>query len=391
MPSVFPSSRTFETATHRLDGVLSDEERREVVEFALRSLDATHASREPDVDALRGCPEVHGYDLERPFVLEDFVRSLSSTGFQASALGEAIAIVREMRDRQVPLYLGITSNIGTCGLRDNLTYLVSHGHIRGLAATAGAIEEDVMKVLLPFVIGEYRADDRSLHRKSVCRTGNILIPGGRYTWLHLLLWTLHRRLKRAGLTQIGVVEYVREMGRQLELLDISGREGSFVYQAWRMGIDIYCPAILDGAIGDAVYYARRRDAEFVMDVCRCHQQLIEHMMVARSQAGALGIVALGGSVAKHMLCNAAIFSGGAGYAVYINTATEADGSNAGATTSEAISWGKIREDARAVKVEAEATLVFPLLLAAAFQEYQPKRPIENAQAASSEEHERSTS
>lgn len=85
---------------------------------------------------------------------------------------------------------------------------------------------------------------------------------------------------------------------------------------------------------------------------------------------------------------------GADYAVYINTAQEFDGSDSGARPDEAVSWGKIRVDAQPVKVRvvswgagrslpecghrprgsprsplqvyADASLVFPLLVAETF-------------------------
>ena len=41
---------------------------------------------------------------------------------------------------------------------------------------------------------------------------------------------------------------------------------------------------------------------------------------------------------------------GADYAVYVNTGQEFDGSDAGATPDEAISWGKIKQTANPVKV-----------------------------------------
>lgn len=42
---------------------------------------------------------------------------------------------------------------------------------------------------------------------------------------------------------------------------------------------------------------------------------------------------------------------GADFAVYINTAQEFDGSDAGARPDEAVSWGKIKMDSRPVKVK----------------------------------------
>ena len=79
-----------------------------------------------------------------------------------------------------------------------------------------------------------------------------------------------------------------------------------------------------------------------------------------------GIIILGGGVVKHHICNANLMRNGADFTVFINTGQEFDGSDSGAKPDEAISWGKIRANTKAVKVYAEATLVFPLIVAATF-------------------------
>ncbi|KAJ1953244.1 Deoxyhypusine synthase, partial [Linderina pennispora] len=68
----------------------------------------------------------------------------------------------------------------------------------------------------------------------------------------------------------------------------------------------------------------------------------------------------------HHICNANLMRNGADFAVYINTAQEFDGSDAGARPDEAVSWGKIKADAESVKVYVDASLVFPLLVAQTF-------------------------
>jgi len=75
---------------------------------------------------------------------------------------------------------------------------------------------------------------------------------------------------------------------------------------------------------------------------------------------------LGGGLVKHHICNANLMRNGADYSVFINTGQEFDGSDSGARPDEAISWGKIRGNTKAVKVYAEASIVFPLLVAMTF-------------------------
>jgi deoxyhypusine synthase len=59
---------------------------------------------------------------------------------------------------------------------------------------------------------------------------------------------------------------------------------------------------------------------------------------------------------------------GADYTVYINTGVEQDGSNAGASTDEAKSWGKVAPDDNNIKVWGDATIIFPIIVAAAFKD-----------------------
>jgi len=79
-----------------------------------------------------------------------------------------------------------------------------------------------------------------------------------------------------------------------------------------------------------------------------------------------GMLLLGGGVPKHHINNANLMRNGADFAVMINTAQEFDGSDSGAKPDEAVSWGKIRPEARPVKVVADATVIFPLLLSQTF-------------------------
>lgn len=81
------------------------------------------------------------------------------------------------------------------------------------------------------------------------------------------------------------------------------------------------------------------------------------------------MIIIGGGLVKHHVCNANLMRNGADYSVYINTAQEFDGSDSGARPDEAVSWGKIAMDAKPVKVYAEATIVFPIIVAQTFKRH----------------------
>ena len=53
--------------------------------------------------------------------------------------------------------------------------------------------------------------------------------------------------------------------------------------------------------------------------------------------------------------------------MYLTTAVEHDGSLSGARMREAVSWGKLKEQATYVTVEGDATVLLPLMSSALFE------------------------
>jgi len=111
-----------------------------------------------------------------------------------------------------------------------------------------------------------------------------------------------------------------------------------------------------------------------------------------------GVIILGGGVVKHHINNANLMRNGSDYTVYVNTGQvrkfkrilsfryfrilffkEFDGSDSGAEPDEAVSWGKVKSDAKTVKVNADATLVFPLIVARTFARVIEERNIKEGE------------
>ena len=139
-------------------------------------------------------------------------------------------------------------------------------------------------------------------------------------------------------------------------------EESVLYWAYKNNIPIFCPAITDGSIGDMLYFFTYKQPGLVMDIVGDIRRLNDLAI----QSHATGMIILGGGLVKHHICNANLMRNGADWSVFVNTASEFDGSDAGADPDEAISWGKIRLDASPVKVCSDATIAFPLIVSQTF-------------------------
>ncbi|MBS3153142.1 deoxyhypusine synthase family protein, partial [Candidatus Woesearchaeota archaeon] len=135
-------------------------------------------------------------------------------------------------------------------------------------------------------------------------------------------------------------------------------ENSFLYQAAKNNIPVYCPAITDGAFGFHLYLFQQTHKDFVIDVI----QDFGNIMLSISQDDKKGVISLGGSISKHHAILASLLNGGLDYAVYMTTASSKSGSMSGATTEEAKSWGKIKDDSDAATVIGDVTITFPLMM-----------------------------
>ena len=306
---------------------------------------------------------IKGVDFNGNVDLKGLLAGSRSTGAQASELAKAVDIVKKMRREKVRIFLGYTSNMMTTGNREVIRYLVEHKLVDVLVTTTGGIEEDFIKTFGPFVLGDFKADGARLREKGINRAGNVFIPNDRYIefekFFQPVLSHFLERQKRTGV-MVTPSEMIEYMGSAMD------DKSSVYYWANKNKIPVFCPAFMDGAIGDNVYFFNfnrlAKGEELKVDMARDHHKLIELAM----SADETGIIILCGGVVKHTICNANMFREGAKYAVYVNTAQEFDASDSGAMPDEAKSWGKLAAEADTVKVFCDATIAFPLIVAGAF-------------------------
>ena len=88
-----------------------------------------------------------------------------------------------------------------------------------------------------------------------------------------------------------------------------------------------------------------------------------------------GVIALGGSISKHHAILCTLLNGGADYVVYMTTAQKTSGSMSGATTSEAKSWGKVKDDSDIATVIGDVTIMFPLAMIKALEDLSEEKLI----------------
>lgn len=266
------------------------------------------------------------------------------------------------KPRACKIFLGLTSNLISSGMRDYIRFIVKHAMVDVLCITAGGCEEDLIKCLAPTHMGEFALDGHDLRKRGLNRIGNLVVPNKNYClfedWIMPILDKCVEEQKKDGVKWTPS-RLLRRLGLEIN------NEDSVLYWAAKNNIPVYSPALTDGSIGDMIYFHSYSNPGLVLD-------LVEDIRGMNNEplwATKTGVIILGGGVVKHHIMNANLYRNGADFSVYVNTAQEFDGSDSGARPDEAVSWGKIALEAKPVKVYAEVTLVLPMIVAATFAKF----------------------
>ncbi|XP_064426381.1 deoxyhypusine synthase isoform X2 [Mirounga angustirostris] len=354
--------------------------------------------------------QVRGYDFNRGVDYRALLEAFGTTGFQATNFGRAVQQVNAMIEKKLEplsqdedhhadltkshrpltgctIFLGYTSNLISSGIRETIRYLVQHNMVDVLVTTAGGVEEDFIKCLAPTYLGDFSLRGKELRENGINRIGNLLVPNDNYCkfedWLMPILDQMVLEQNTEGVKWTPS-KMIARLGKEIN------NPESVYYWAQKNNIPVLSPALTDGSLGDMIFFHSYKNPGLVLDIVEDLRLINTQAIFAKST----GMIILGGGLVKHHIANANLMRNGADYSVYINTAQEFDGSDSGARPDEAVSWGKIRVDAQPVKVRAgqlagaqslpershrpcssprsrlqvyaDASLVFPLLVAETF-------------------------
>ena len=302
--------------------------------------------------------QVKDFQWKPGLTVHDLVTQYANVGFQSIELAKAAEVIVKIKKNNAKTFLTFTSNMVTSGLRGFFAQLIKLKIADVIVTTVGGIEEDIMKATgETFKIGKFTSDDVELHEQGINRVGNLLINNEAYMnfedWINPILDKLYAIKKRWG-----VSELLKELGKELN------DENSILYQAHKNNVPIFCPAITDGALGFHLFLYQQKHPDFIVDVVKDFGNILYSSSYDEKKA----VIALGGSISKHHAILCTLLNGGASYAVYMTTAHKTSGSMSGATTEEAKSWGKVKDESDVATVIGDVTIMFPLAMIKALEQ-----------------------
>lgn len=301
---------------------------------------------------------VKDYSVNENTTIKELVEKFGEAGgFSVKKINTAKNIYKNMQnDKDCFKILSHPACIVSTGTRGIIKDMIKDKKIDAVMTTCGTLDHDLARLWKDYYQGSFNMNDKELHQQGINRLGNVLVPNECYgdvleEKLQPIIKKLYSQKKVWN-----VHELIWAFGEAIK--DEKNAEDTIIYWAWKNKIPIYLPGPLDGAWGAQLWNFWQMNRDFNLNLFEDDQDFFIRVTDAKK----VGAVMLGGGISKHHVIWFNQFRNGMDYAIQISTAVEYDGSLSGAQTREAISWGKISEEATHITVEGDVTLILPLII-----------------------------
>jgi deoxyhypusine synthase len=296
------------------------------------------------------------------------IEAFDHMAFQSRNLANACKIYDTMlADTECSVILCLAGSLVSAGLKNVIVDMIRHNMVDAIVSTGAiVVDQDFFEGLgFKHYRGEVRVDDTKLQKMHIDRIYDTFIDEDD---LRICDMTTKKIADELPPRPYSSREFIYEMGRYLE--KHGKNPDSFVLEAYKHDVPIFCPAFSDSSAGfGLVFHQHERKNNYVtIDSVKDFRELTE-LKVKSKQTGLLMI---GGGVPKNFVQDTVVAADILGidapmhkYAIQLTVADERDGALSGSTLKEANSWGKV-DTGYEQMVYSEATITFPLVVSYAY-------------------------
>ncbi|MFX0003745.1 MAG: deoxyhypusine synthase family protein [Candidatus Hodarchaeota archaeon] len=294
--------------------------------------------------------KVNQFKISNNTDIVELINLLKDTGFNAKRLALACEIYKEMAD--VPdcvKFFGLAGALVPAGLQGVICDFINEGYIDILVTTGANLTHDLAEALgFQHLQGDFESneiDDTDLHRKEINRIYDVYMPNKVYEGIEDFVSKLE-----IPDNQMSVSSFLKFLGKQLPK-----NSYSILRTCFDKDIPIFCPAFTDSGLAMQLgFHNQKLNLNHFKD-------MLEMVNIAWD-AKVAGICIVGGGVPKNFIMQSLQFCpNSATYAIQITMDRPEPGGLSGASLREAISWGKISEQAKYSTIISDATIALPII------------------------------
>jgi deoxyhypusine synthase len=297
--------------------------------------------------------------LGRGLTVGELVSEMQECGvLGAGKIGIAAELAAEMfGDKDYTVFLTLAGPMVPGGMRRIVSDLIDQEYVKVIVTTGANMVHDMVEALgYKHLVGTFLADDKKLRAKDIGRIGDIYIEQKAFRSLEKWMYKILENIPEEKRERISTAELLFEVGKQIQDPE------SILATAAKKGVPIISPGFIDSIAGFHLWVFGQ-DKKMGIDPLLDVNKLMDKVYEAKK----VGIIILGGGWPKHFALFANTFREGVDCAIQITMDRPEPGGLSGATLEEAISWGKVKPEGKAVTVICDATIAFPLIVAAALE------------------------
>ncbi len=297
--------------------------------------------------------------LRQGLTVGDLVSEMRECGvLGAGKIGIAAELAAEMfGDKDYTVFLTIAGPMVPGGMRRIVSDLIDQEYVKVVVTTGANMVHDMVEALgYKHLVGTFLAEDKKLRAKDIGRIGDIYIEQKAFRSLEKWMYKILENIPEEKREHISTAELLFEIGKQIQDPE------SILATAAKKGVPIISPGFIDSIAGFHLWVFGQ-DKKMGIDPLLDVNKLMDKVYEAKKA----GIIILGGGWPKHFALFANTFREGVDCAIQITMDRPEPGGLSGATLEEAISWGKVKPEGKAVTVICDVTIAFPLIVAAALE------------------------
>ena len=287
----------------------------------------------------------------------ELIEEMGKTGvLGAGRLNHATQLFSQMiKDEETTVFLSLAGPLVPGGLRKIIRDLIQREEIEVLITSGANITHDLLESFGGHHYRNISGDDEKLCQMGVGRIGDIYTKSEDFMVFEEKILDIISQIAEEK-NNLTITEFLAEIGDRID------DKESILKTAADKGIPIYAPGIVDSMLGLQLWMYTQEN-ELILDAVGDMHTLSDIVYNSKK----VSTVMLGGGLPKHYALASNLLKGGVDSGIQVTMDRGETGSLSGAPLEEAKSWAKAKCGSNLVTVIGDATIIFPLIVAGAWE------------------------
>jgi deoxyhypusine synthase len=274
----------------------------------------------------------------------------------AGRLYRATRLLSEViADEDTTVFLSVAGPLVPGGLRSIIRDLIDKKQVDLLITSGANITHDLLEAFGGAHYRDMSGDDENLCEKGIGRIGDIYTRSEDFEVFEKEITQLISQISQER-TEYNISQFLGEIGKRIT------DENSILRTAYQRNVPVYAPGLVDSMLGLQLWM-HTQENRLVLDAVGDMHDLSDLVYSSEKVAA----VMLGGGLPKHYALASNLLKGGVDAAIQVTMDRSETGSLSGAPLEEAKSWAKAKCGSNLVTVVGDATIIFPLMVAGAWE------------------------